>query len=281
MTFIDTHVHFWDRARHEYSWLEPLNAISAPHVPATLQGEAGSSMPARIVFVQAGSHGAQGFAEAQWVTSLAAREPRIGGMVAFAPMDADAATVDAIARLAELPLVRGVRHNIESLADVSAIATGPFADGVRELGRRGLSFDHCCKHHQLTATIELVRQCPGTQVILDHAGKPDIRTGLLDPWREDVATLARLPNVVCKFSGLVTEADHANWQPHDLRPYVDHLLHAFGPARLMFGSDWPVVKLAASYPRWLETAQALTASLSPTERNAIFHDNARRVYRLK
>jgi len=281
MTFIDTHVHFWDRTNLEYNWLDPLTTINAVHVPATLHGEAGAEMPTKIVFVQAGSNGAQGLAEARWVESLAAAEPRIGGIVAFAPMDAGPTTTNAIADLATVPLVRGVRHNVEHMAGFAAIATTSFAAGVRELGERGLSFDHCCKHHQLAATIELVRACPQTQFILDHAGKPDIRAGLLDPWRAHISELAKLPNVVCKFSGLVTEADHATWQPADLRPYVEHLLATFGPSRLLFGSDWPVVKLASPYLRWLHLAREFTASLSSAEQRAILHDNGQRIYRLK
>lgn len=280
MPFIDTHVHFWDRATLDYSWLDPLTTINDVHVPATLHEEAGTDLPAKIVFVQAGSNSAQGLAEAQWVASLAATEPRLAGIVAFAPMDAGATTTQGIADLKNVTLVRGVRHNVEHMAEFAAIASTTFAAGVRELGARGLSFDHCCKHHQLAATIALVRACPHTQFILDHAGKPDIRAGLLDPWREHISTLARLPNVVCKFSGLVTEADHADWQPADLRPYVDHLLQAFGPSRLLFGSDWPVVKLASPYLRWLHLAREFTADLTAAEQQAIFHDNAVRIYRL-
>jgi L-fuconolactonase len=116
--------------------------------------------------------------------------------------------------------------------------------------------------------------------ILDHAGKPGIRAGLLDPWREHLRTLASLPNVVCKLSGLVTEADHTQWTPEQLQPYVTHLLETFGPARLLFGGDWPVAKLACGYVRWLELARRFTAHLSAAEQTAIFHDNAARIYRI-
>jgi L-fuconolactonase len=280
MKFIDAHVHFWDRAKLAYSWLEPLKSIAAAHLPTDLHREAGASVPEQLVFVQAGSDGTQGLAEAKWVEALASTEPRIGAIVAYAPMDAGAATTEAIARLLTVPLVRGVRHNIENESDPAYATREAFIAGVRHLGERGLSFDHCCKHYQLPAAIEMARRCSQTQVILDHGGKPDIRAGLIDPWRANITTLAKLPNVVCKFSGLVTEADHGRWQPAQLKPYVDHLLQTFGPSRLVFGSDWPVVKLASTYLRWLETAQALTASLTTAQRSAIFHDNARRVYRL-
>ena len=149
---------------------------------------------------------------------------------------------------------------------------------MRRVGEHGWTFDLCARHPQLPACIELVRACPGTSFVLDHAGKPDIRRGVLDPWRAHIAELARLPNVVCKLSGLVTEADPATWTPAALRPYVDHLLSCFGAERLLFGSDWPVVDLAASYQRWLETALELLAPLPAGARAAVLSGNARRVY---
>lgn len=121
---------------------------------------------------------------------------------------------------------------------------------------------------------------PWVSFILDHAGKPDIRTGLIDSWREHIRTLATFPNIVCKFSGLVTEADHQNWTPAGLQPYAAHLLETFGPSRLLFGGDWPVAKLASGYVRWLKTGQELVAHLSPSQQAAIFRDNAARVYRI-
>src|SRR5262249_50203901 len=149
------------------------------------------------------------------------------------------------------------------------------------VGAAGMSFDLCLRRHQVAAVTDLVRACPGTRFILDHAAKPDIRGEALDPWRADIATLARLPNVDCKLSGLVPGADFQLWTIEGLRPYAYHLIETFGRGRLMFGSDWPVVKLAASYGRWLDTALALLEPLSPAERQAVLVDNARREYRLK
>ena len=125
-----------------------------------------------------------------------------------------------------------------------------------------------------------MRSCPETRFILDHAGKPGIRAGILDPWRANIRALASMPNVVCKLSGLVTEADHLHWSVGQLDPYVNHVLDAFGPSRLLFGGDWPVSKLASSYLRWLETARGLVAHLSKAEQAAIFHGNAAKVYRI-
>jgi len=281
LSVIDTHVHFWDRARLSYPWLEEVPAIAGRHTPRELADEAGRRFPTRIVFVQADTR--DGAAEAAWVEQLAAREPggsALAGIVAFAPVDQGAETLAALAAMRARPLVRGIRHLIQGETDPGFCLRPAFVAGVRAVGAAGLVFDLCIRHHQLRAVTELARACPETRFVLDHAGKPDIRGRVLDPWRADITALARLPHVACKISGLVTEADPARWTIDDLRPYVEHLLGAFGPGRLLFGSDWPVVKLASSYDRWLDTALALLEPLAPTERQAVLADNARREYRL-
>jgi L-fuconolactonase len=275
--FIDTHVHFWDQRVLPYPWLVEVPTIAHPHTPVELHAEAGTELPARIVFVECG---APGLDEVQWVTQLAAREPRLAGIVAKIAVNAGEKTAADIATLKRNALVRGVRHLIQGEPDPDFCTRPEFIAGVRALGAAGLSFDVCCRHHQLGAVVQLVRSCPDTRFILDHFGKPDIRGGQLDPWRRHIADLAALTNVDCKLSGLVTEADHAAWTVDHLRPYVNHALATFGPHRLLFGGDWPVVKLAAPYTRWLDTARALVSDLPPPAQTAIFHDNAVRVYRL-
>jgi L-fuconolactonase len=275
--FIDTHVHFWDQRVLPYPWLVEVPSIAGPHTPVELHAETAAGRPEKMVFVECG---APGLDEVRWISQLATREPRIAGIVAKIPVNAGADTAAAIAGLKKHPLVCGVRHLIQGETDPEFCVQPEFVAGVRALGEAGLSFDVCCRHHQLGAVIRLVQACPGTRFILDHFGKPDIRAGLLDPWREHLTALAALPNVDCKLSGLITEADHAAWTIADLRPYVDHVLAAFGPHRLLFGGDWPVVKLAGSYARWLDTARALVSHLSPPAQAAIFHENAVRVYRL-
>lgn len=125
-----------------------------------------------------------------------------------------------------------------------------------------------------------MRQCPGVTFILDHIAKPDIRNGALEPWREHIAALARLPNVACKISGVATEADHARWTVDDLAPYIRHALAVFGEDRVMFGGDWPVALLATSYRRWVETLATLTVDFSPEAQRKLWSENAHRIYRL-
>ena len=277
MRYIDSHLHFWDRdVLQPYAWLHEVPAINRRHDPAVLQAEAGSDLPEKIVFVEAG---APPLPEVCWVEDLATKEPRIRAIVAKVAIDAGARTTADLAELRRHPLVRGVRHHFEHDA-TDYCARPDFIRGVREATAVGFSFDLCGKHPQLPAIVELVRQCPETSFILDHGGKPGIRAGLLAPWRDHISRLAAFPNVVCKLSGLVTEADHLNWTDAQLEPYAAHLLATFGPARLLFGGDWPVAKLACGYLRWLEIARRLTAHLSAAEQATIFSGNAERIYRI-
>lgn len=277
---VDAHVHFWDGARIAYPWLAQVPAIAAAHTPAELAREAGDDVPAQLVVVEADAAPGQARDEVRWVEELAAREPRIAGIVAAAAVDRGAETDATLAVLANHALVRGVRHLIQGHPEPGYCARPAFVAGVRRVGDLGWTFDLCVRHAQLPACIALVRACPGTTFVLDHAGKPDLRRGVLDPWRAHIAELASLPNVVCKLSGLVTESDPAAWTTETLRPAAEHLLSHFGAERLLFGSDWPVVKLAATYRRWLDTALELLAPLPDGQRAAIFADNARRTYRL-
>lgn len=280
LPFVDAHVHFWDPALLPYPWLSAQAAIARAHVPADLRAEVGDEMPRHVIFVQAECDRARSLDEVAWVEGLARAEPHIAAIVAFAPMDQGPKTALVLDQLHGKALVRGIRHLIQDDADPEVCRRPAYVAGVRSVGGRGLCFELCLRHEQMPAVIELVRRCPDTCFILDHAGKPDIRAAKLDPWRAHIRELATFPHVVCKLSGLVTEADAAAWRLEQLRPFVDHLLACFGPARLLFGSDWPVVKLASSYARWLETARSLLDHLPHTDLDAVFFDNARRTYRL-
>ncbi len=275
--YVDSHVHLWDPGRFRYEWLAEVPQIAHRHLPEDLSIEAAPLTPARWVFVECG---APALEEVRWVESLAAAEPRIAAIVASARMDEGQATAAAIDALRAHALVRGVRHNFQSEADPQYCCSPAFIDGTRRLGEAGLSFDICCRAPQLQSVQRLVQACPDTQFILDHCGKPPIRSGQLDPWREALRALAALPNVVCKLSGLATEADPRGWSPADLAPYVEHAIEVFGPRRLMYGGDWPVVRLASTYRRWRETAFALLAGLAESERAEVLCGTATRIYRL-
>ncbi|HZZ20254.1 MAG TPA: amidohydrolase family protein [Opitutaceae bacterium] len=278
--FTDSHVHFWDASLRRYPWLAEVPAIAGAHGPNELALESQGETPSRIVFVQADCERSSAMDEVAWVESISGSVPKTSAVVAFAPMDSGQATVEILQTLASKPLVRGVRHLIQGEADPGFCLSKEFVSGVQECGRLGLSFDLCVRHPQLASVTELVRRCPDTSFILDHAGKPDLRSAIIESWRANIADLAKLPNVTCKLSGLVTEAGTAALEIDRFEPVMAHLLATFGPSRLLFGSDWPVVKLAMPYPTWLGMAKKLLAQLSESEQSAIFSGNAARVYRL-
>ena len=277
---VDSHVHLWDPARLRYPWLAGLPRLNRLHGPAEFRTACGPVSAGKLVFVECGCDRAQSYAEAEWITGLAAAEPRLRGIVAHVSLEkGDAAEAD-LARLASLPMVKGVRRLLQEEKDDAFCLRPDFVRGVRRLARFGFTFDVCIYHRQLAGVIALARQCPEVSFVLDHLGKPGIRAGLLDPWRAEMRVLAALPNVVCKLSGVATEADHAAWTPAQLRPYIDHALACFGPGRVMFGGDWPVSTLATDYPRWVATVDEVLAGFSETDRQRIYVANAEAFYRV-
>ncbi|MEM7384417.1 MAG: amidohydrolase family protein [Verrucomicrobiota bacterium] len=278
---IDSHAHFWDPEVLSYRWLDTLPSIDRAYLPADLEAVSGEWGVEGVVFVQADCDPDQGLKEAAMVAEWANDYPWILGIVAFAALEKGPEVVEGdLDSLQAIPLVRGVRRLIQSEGPGFA-CEDRFVEGVSLLGPRGLTCDLCIRHDQLGDVLELVSRCPEVAFVLDHFGKPAIKDGLLDPWREEMRALAAFPQVRCKFSGLITEGDWVTWKPDDLRPYVEHVLDVFGPDRLMFGGDWPVVTLAGSYGKWVETAQELMGGLSEADQQAIFCDNAKQFYRLE
>jgi L-fuconolactonase len=279
MPLVDSHVHFWDPDHLNYPWLQDIPPLNQSFLPAQLAQAVTAVDLQKIVFVQADCAPEDALTEVAWVSELGQLEPRIQGIVAFAPLEKEAARASYLEKLKAFPLVKGVRRLIQS--EAHGFARQPeFIQGVQQLAQFGFSFDICIVHTQMAEAIELVEQCPDVAFVLDHFGKPDIANKQLEPWAAQCRTLAQLPHVSCKLSGLVTEADHDNWTEADLRPYVDVALEAFGPNRLMFGGDWPVSKLATSYQQWVETAVSLLSTLSESDRKRIFFENAQTFYRL-
>jgi L-fuconolactonase len=177
-------------------------------------------------------------------------------------------------------LLRGVRHLVQDEPDPEWLLREDVLRGLRSLANADLPYDVLVRPPQLPAAVELSRRLPGLRLVLDHAGKPDLASGDLEDWSRDLRALARSDHVVCKVSGLVTEADHQRWSLADLRPAWDTVLEAFGPRRLLFGSDWPVCLLAASWERWAATIAELITPLSPDEADAVLRSTATATYRL-
>jgi L-fuconolactonase len=278
---VDAHVHLWDPQRLRLAWIDGSAVLERAYGLAEFdQHTAGLDIEA-FVYLEVGVEPVYALVETQHVAALARSEPRLKAIVAHAPVEHGAIVRSYLDALTAIDgPVRGVRRITQGETDPRFCARPGFVRGVQCLAEYDLSFDICINHTQLAGAIELVRQCPGVQFMLDHIAKPDIRGGVLEPWRTQIAELATHPNVMCKVSGMVTEADHAAWTPEQLRPYLAHVLDVFGEDRVCFGGDWPVVLLASSYHRWTETLDALTADLSPEGRRKLWAGNARRFYHI-
>jgi L-fuconolactonase len=279
LSIIDSHVHFWNPEKIGYDWLAAVPAIGSAHFPDDLAQQASSLNLEGIVFVEAGCNSEQSLAEVDWITSLAEHEPRIQGIVAFAPLELGEAVREHLAALAERPLVKGIRRMIQSEAAGFSIQP-TFVEGVKLLPEYGFSFDICTVHHQLGDVLTLVDQCPDVSFVADHISKPDIKAGLMEPWATQITELAAYPNVECKISGLATEADREAWTREDLKPYIDHVIGAFGIDRVMYGGDWPVSLLATTYTDWVEILAWATADLGAEAQEKLFSRNAQRFYRV-
>ncbi|MCU4178085.1 amidohydrolase family protein [Bosea sp. BH3] len=270
---IDSHQHLWQLARGDYGWLTPVLApLYRDFGPDDLSPLLAQNDIASTILVQA----APTEAETRFLLETAAATPFVAGVVGWADFEAPDAA-DRIAALAADPLLVGLRPMVQDIPDPDWLARPDLAPAFAALERHGLVFDALVKPPQIPALLRLLDRETELPVVIDHGAKPDLTTADLNIWRDSIAALAARPNTSCKLSGLVTEAA-AGWTDATLSPVVIHLLACFGPQRLLWGSDWPVVTLRASYERWFETARNLTATLSESDRAAIFGGNAARIY---
>jgi L-fuconolactonase len=276
---VDSHVHYWDPRTLPYPWLAACPPLQRAFGPSDYRA-ANAAVPVEsIVFVEANPHPDRNLDEVAAVSELARGEPRLAAIIAFVDLTNRSRRDAVLESLAAEPLVRGVRHNIQGSAAGFCLAAS-YIDGVREVGRRGMTFDLCVTHDQLDDVLELVTRAPDTRFVLDHCGKPPVRTGLLDPWRDRIERLAAFENVWCKLSGLLTEADPERWTDDDLLPYAEHVLERFGTRRVMYGSDWPVVTLASRSAGWYPFTRRLTAGWSDAESTRFYRGNATDFYSL-
>jgi L-fuconolactonase len=277
---VDAHVHIYDVERLDYPWLANVPAIARTHTLADLDEERGAVEVDRIVFAEVAVAPGRHVEEAAWVQTVADADPRLAGMVAHLPMEKGAAVEADIERLKAFGSLRGIRRLIEVERDYSFCLEPGFLEALRLLPEHDLTFDICVKHWGLVFAIELARRCPEVSFVLDHIGKPGIKHGLREPWWSQMRELARLPNVVCKVSGAITEADHEAWKPEQVMPYVAHAIECFGFDRVLYGSDWTVSKLSHRYPDWVDMVDRVIAGSSPAEQRQLYRETAIRVYRL-
>ncbi len=278
---VDAHVHLYDPDAIDYPWMKGVPRLNSLHGPAEYTAATGGVAVDRLIFVEVDAAGGRHLDEAVWVEAAARDDSRIGAIVASMPLERGAAAEPDIAAFARMPMARAVRRLIQGHVDAPGWCLRPdFVAGVKLVAKYGLGFEICIVHPQMADAIELVRRCPEVSFILDHIGKPGIKEGLRQPWWSQMRELARLPNVVCKVSGVVTEADHESWTYDQVAPYVAHAIESFGFDRVAFGGDWPVMELATRYPDWVATVDRITAGATAQELSQLYRDTAIACYRL-
>ncbi len=274
---IDSHHHFWKYSAAEYPWIgEAMAVLRRDFLPEHLQAEMAAAGIDGVVSVQA----RQSVRETEWLLSMADVNPFIKAVVGWVPLGKPDVR-DTLAAFSANPKFRAVRHVVQDEPDDRFILGADFNRGVSALCAFGLAYDILIFERQLAVSIEFVDRHPKQVFVLDHIAKPRIGDNVIEPWRSNIRELAKRGNVYCKVSGMVTEADWKTWSEEQMRPYFDVVLEAFGPKRLMFGTDWPVCLAAAGYLRWAELVRKFSAGLSADEQEWIFGRTAVEAYGLK
>src|ERR1700722_482349 len=266
---IDSHQHFWSYNPEEYPWIKPEWPIRRSYLPQDLAVELHSCQMDGCVAVQS----RQSLVESEWLLELADLSPFIKGVVGWVDLRAPDVAMQ-LKRFAAHPKFVGVRHVLQDEPDDNYMLDPHFQRGISQLRKFDLTYDLLIFPRQLPAAIKLASAFPEQAFVLDHIAKPSIKEGSLDPWREHLHKLASLPNVFCKVSGMITEADWGRWHPKQIKPYLDVVFEAFGPDRVMFGSDWPVALLAGTYRQVFELVRAHVGPLGGHVRDPSFrhHD---------
>jgi L-fuconolactonase len=274
---IDAHHHLWKFDAKEYGWIdENMQALRRDFLPADLHAVMTAAGIGGSVAVQA----RQTVEETRWLLELAEQNDFMKGVVGWVPL-ADPKVGAVLDEFAANPRLRGVRHVLQDEPDENYILREDFNRGIRELARHKLTYDILIFERHLPQTIRFVHQYPKQIFVVGHLAKPRVKYKAISPWREHMQELAKRDNVYCKVSGLATEADHKKWTEEQLEPYIDTVLSAFGPRRVMFGSDWPVCLLALSYGRWVDIAGRAVARLSTAEQQRLWSETAVEAYGLK
>ncbi len=274
---IDSHHHFWKYTAKEYDWISnDMSVIRRDFLPPHLAAEIKRAGIDGVVSVQA----RQTVEETRFLLDFAAKNPFIKGVVGWVPL-VEKNAAQQIEGFHGHPKLRGFRHVIQGEPDDNYILRADFNEGIKALHHWGYTYDILIYEKHLPQSIEFVDRHPQQVFIVDHIAKPVIKNDSITAWAKNIREMARRPNVFCKVSGMVTEADWKKWTPGQLQPYFDTVLEAFTPRRLMFGSDWPVSLVASSYSRWVQTVEAAYARLSADEKALIFGKTAQAAYDLK
>ena len=279
MQIVDAHQHLWDVDLFRYSWLDSVPELNRSFRMADYLAAAKGLNVMKSVHLEADVDEPSMLAETLHLLALADQpdNPLAGIVACGRPESKDFKLY--LDKVAVHPKVKGIRRVLHTQPD--EVGQGMmFIKNVAALSGYGLSFDICVLARQLPIAIKLVSQCPDVVFILDHCGVPQVKEKQLDPWRSHIREIAKFPNVSCKISGLVAYANPKTWTAEDLRPFVEHVIDSFGWDRVLFGSDWPVCTLSASYQQWVEALQAITQEAGEVNQRKLFCDNAVRAYRL-
>ncbi len=272
---IDSHQHFWKYEPVKHSWIdEAMKTIRRDFLPEELALLYKENDITGSVVVEAD----QAETETAFLLNLASQHSFIKGVVGYTDLRAENAE-ERLAYFSQFPLLKGFRHVLQS-QDPSFILQPSFMRGIGLLKQYGFTYDVLVFPKHLEAVKELVRKNPDQPFVLDHIAKPYIKKGEIKAWAKDISELAEFPNLFCKISGMVTEADYTQWKPEDLTPYLDQVVNAFGTQRIMYGSDWPVCLVAARYAQVLSIVKNYFSSFTPDEQAAFFAGNATRFYHL-
>ena len=273
---IDAHQHFWNYSQSSYSWIdEDMERIRKDFLPADLAPVLKEYKMDGCVAVQA----RQNDEETPFLLGLAKQNSFIKGVVGWVDLLADDLE-EKLERCTSQPILKGFRHSLQDEADPAFILQPRFQKGLRLLLKYNFTYDLLIKPPQFQATIKALDSYNEMPMVLDHMAKPLIKSGEMEQWREDIFALAKHKTVMCKLSGMVTEADWQSWKYEDLEPYLDTVLEAFGPERLMFGSDWPVCLVAAEYGEVIGAVERHISKLSASEQSQIMGSNAIKFYNL-
>ncbi len=279
MKIVDAHQHLWDLDLFHYDWLEQFPTLNRSfRMEDYLAATKGLTID-KSVHLEADVGEPFMLGETRHILQLAGGtdNPLAGVVACGRPESKEFPTF--LEKILGHPKLKGIRRVLHTQPDDLG-QSETFIENVRSLAVHGFSFDICVLERQLPLAIRLVSRCPDVTFILDHCGVPRVREKILDPWRSNIREIAKFLNVSCKISGLVAYADPNNWTAEDLRPYIDHVIECFGWNRVMFGSDWPVCTLSASYRQWVDVLLSFTRSAGETNQKKLFYDNAVRVYRL-
>lgn len=274
---IDAHQHYWKLDRGEYGWIPEDDAVlHRDYLPEHLAPSLAASGIDRTIVVQA----AETLAETDYLLELADRTPSIAGVVGWLDA-ANPRHAEHYERVRRHPKFAGFRLMIQAMADSAEVLTAPYVEALRFYANAGVTIDLLVVSHQLDHLVALLEQVPGLRGVVDHIAKPRIADGVFEPWASQMAAIAAHPGISCKLSGMVTEADHRAWKQADFTAYIQHVLELFGPSRVLFGSDWPVCLLAASYGQVVDVLEAaIPASWGTRERELLFGGNAAAFYKL-